>query len=460
VLSSKTMSTQPIVNVIGAGLAGSEAAWQAAERGCRVRLFEMRPQRPTGAHRTDLFAELVCSNSLKTDEPTSAPRLLKDELALGNSLLLNIARRVAVPAGGALAVDRAQFSPLITETLSNHPNIEIHREEVTAINPEEITVIAAGPLASPGLVAAISQLTGESDLYFFDAISPIVDAETINYDIVFKAARYGRGGDDYVNCPLDKEQYDTFLAALLSAETVKPHEGMEEESKYFEGCLPIEEIARRGPETLRFGPMKPVGLVDPKTGREPHACVQLRMENLMADAYNMVGFQCHLKWGEQKRVLQLIPGLENAEFIRFGQMHRNTYICSPRLLHKTLQMKSYPRVLFAGQISGIEGYTEAMATGMLAGINAGRLALGQEAAAPPRESALGSLTNYLAHADPDRFQPANTTFALLPPLEGISRKKAKRKAERHRIQVELGRQAFVDWLKEIGELREQAAANA
>lgn len=454
------MSTQPIVNVIGAGLAGSEAAWQAAERGCRVRLFEMRPQRPTGAHRTDLFAELVCSNSLKTDEPTSAPRLLKDELALGNSLLLNIARRVAVPAGGALAVDRAQFSPLITETLSNHPNIEIHREEVTAINPEEITVIAAGPLASPGLVAAISQLTGESDLYFFDAISPIVDAETINYDIVFKAARYGRGGDDYVNCPLDKEQYDTFLAALLSAETVKPHEGMEEESKYFEGCLPIEEIARRGPETLRFGPMKPVGLVDPKTGREPHACVQLRMENLMADAYNMVGFQCHLKWGEQKRVLQLIPGLENAEFIRFGQMHRNTYICSPRLLHKTLQMKSYPRVLFAGQISGIEGYTEAMATGMLAGINAGRLALGQEAAAPPRESALGSLTNYLAHADPDRFQPANTTFALLPPLEGISRKKAKRKAERHRIQVELGRQAFVDWLKEIGELREQAAANA
>lgn len=453
------MSTQPTVTVIGAGLAGSEAAWQAAERGCRVRLFEMRPQRPTGAHRTDLFAELVCSNSLKTDEATSAPRLLKDELALGHSLLLRIAREVAVPAGGALAVDRAQFSPRITETLSNHPNIEIHRTEVATINPEEITVVAAGPLASESLVEAIGKLTGERDLYFFDAISPIVDAETINYDIVFKAARYGRGGDDYVNCPLDKEQYETFLAALLSAEKVKPHEGMEEEYRYFEGCLPIEEIARRGPETLRFGPMKPVGLVDPRTGREPHACVQLRLENLLADAYNMVGFQCHLKWGEQKRVLQLIPGLENAEFIRFGQMHRNTYICSPRLLHQTLQMKAYPRVLFAGQISGIEGYTEAMATGMLAGINAARLALGKEAAAPPRLSALGSLTNYLAHADADNFQPANTTFALLPPLEGVSRKKAKRKAERHRIQVELGRQAFADWLKEIGETREQAAAN-
>lgn len=453
------MSTQPIVNVIGAGLSGSEAAWQAAERGCRVRLYEMRPQRPTGAHRTDLFAELVCSNSLKTDEPTSAPRLLKDELALGHSLLLRIARQVAVPAGGALAVDRAQFSPLITETLSNHPNVEIYREEVKTINPEEVTVVAAGPLASDPLVEAIGKLTGERDLYFFDAISPIVEADTINYDIVFKAARYGRGGDDYVNCPLDKEQYENFLAALLSAEKVKPHEGMEEEAKYFEGCLPIEEIARRGPETLRFGPMKPVGLIDPRTGREPHACVQLRLENLMADAYNMVGFQCHLKWGEQKRVLQLIPGLENAEFIRFGQMHRNTYICSPRLLNETLQMKAYPRVLFAGQISGIEGYTEAMATGMLAGMNAARLALGQEPSSPPRDSALGSLTYYLAHADADNFQPANTTFALLPPLEGISRKKAKRKSERHRIQVERGREAFAAWLKEIGEAREQAAAS-
>jgi methylenetetrahydrofolate--tRNA-(uracil-5-)-methyltransferase len=458
VLSSRTMNTPAVINVIGAGLAGSEAAWQAAERGCRVRLFEMRPQRPTGAHCTDLFAELVCSNSLKTDEPTSAPRLLKDELALGNSLLLSIARRVAVPAGGALAVDRAQFSPQITETLSTHPNIEIHREEVTSINPDEITVIAAGPLASPALVEAIGKLTGERDLYFFDAISPIVDAETINYDIVFKAARYGRGGDDYVNCPLNKEEYERFYQALITAEKVKPHEGMEEEDKYFEGCLPIEEIARRGVDTLRFGPMKPVGLTDPRTGREPYACVQLRLENLMADAYNMVGFQCHLKWGEQKRVLQLIPGLENAEFIRFGQMHRNTYICSPRLLHETLHMKSYPRVLFAGQISGIEGYTEAMATGMLAGMNAARLALGQEPAAPPRESALGSLTYYLAHADAENFQPANTTFALLPPLEEISRRKLKRKAERHRMQVERGRAAFAAWLKGIGEAQEQAVA--
>ena len=447
------MQTSNIINIIGAGLAGSEAAWQAAERGCRVRLFEMRPQRATGAHRTDLFAELVCSNSLKTDEPTSAPRLLKNEMAAGNSLLLRIAREVAVPAGGALAVDRAQFSPRITETLSQHPNIEIHREEVTSINPDEITIVTAGPLASPTLVEAIGKLTGERDLYFFDAIAPIVEADSINYDIVFKAARYGRGGDDYVNCPLNKEQYERFYQELIAAEKIMPHEGMEDEAKYFQGCLPIEETARRGPETLRFGPMKPVGLIDPRTGREPYACVQLRLENLLADAYNMVGFQCHLKWGEQKRVLQLIPGLENAEFIRLGQMHRNTYICSPRLLDQTLQMRAYPRVLFAGQISGIEGYTEAMATGMLAGINAARLALGKTPAAPPRESALGSLTFYLAHADADNFQPANTTFALLPPLEEVSRRKLKRKAERHRLQVERGLQAFTDWLKEIGELK-------
>lgn len=455
-LSSGAMKTEQVVNVIGAGLAGSEAAWQAAERGCRVRLFEMRPQRETGAHRTSHFAELVCSNSLKTDEPTSAPRLLKNEMEAGNSLLLRIARQVAVPAGGALAVDRVQFSPLITETLHQHPNIEIHREEVSTINPDEISVIAAGPLASPALVEAIGKLTGERDLYFFDAIAPIVEADSINYDIVFKAARYGRGGDDYVNCPLNKEQYERFYQELISAEKVMPHEGMEEEARYFQGCLPIEETARRGPETLRFGPMKPVGLVDPRTGREPYACVQLRMENLLADAYNMVGFQCHLKWGEQRRVLQLIPGLENAEFIRFGQMHRNTYICSPRLLLQTLQMRDHPRVLFAGQISGIEGYTEAMATGMLAGMNAARLALGQEPAAPPRESALGSLTYYLANAEADNFQPANTTFALLPPLEDVARRKLKRKAERHRIQVERGLQAFTAWLREIGEVKEMA----
>jgi methylenetetrahydrofolate--tRNA-(uracil-5-)-methyltransferase len=445
------MSEAKVINVIGGGLAGSEAAWQAARRGVRVRLYEMRPNRPTGAHRTGNLAELVCSNSLKSDEANTAPRLLKDELRAGRSLLVELARDVAVPAGGALAVDREKFSSLVTERLSSHPNIELRREEVASINPDEITIVAAGPLASPALVEAIGRLTGERNLYFFDAISPIVDGETINYDVVFRAARYGRGGNDYVNCPLTKEEYDRFYDALVAAEKVKPHDGMEDEEKFFEGCLPIEEQARRGRETMRFGPMKPVGLVDPRTGREPYACVQLRQENLMANAYNIVGFQCHIKYGEQKRILQLIPGLEDAEFIRFGQMHRNTYICSPRLLRETLQMRDHPRVLFAGQISGIEGYTEAMATGMIAGMNAARLALGLEASAPPRESATGSLTFYLSNADPDHFQPANTTFALLPPLEPAVRKKAKRKQDRHRIQVERGLNAFIDWLDRIGE---------
>lgn len=439
------------VNVIGGGLAGSEAAWQIARRGVAVRLFEMRPERSTGAHRTGQLAELVCSNSLKSDEANTAPRLLKDEMRAGGSLLVTLAKEASVPAGGALAVDREKFSALVTERLAAHPLIELQRAEAATINPDEITVVAAGPLASPSLVEAIGTLTGERDLYFFDAISPIVDGETINYDIAFKAARYGKGGDDYVNCPMDKEEYLRFYEALRTAETVKPHEGMEDEGKFFEGCLPIEELARRGVDTLRYGPMKPVGLIDPRIGREPYACVQLRLENLLADAYNIVGFQCHIKYGEQKRVLQLIPGLEQAEFIRFGQMHRNTYICSPKLLRETLQMREHPRVLFAGQISGIEGYTEAMATGMIAGMNAARLALGQEPGIPPRLSAIGSLTNYLANADARNFQPANTTFALLPPLEPEIRKRAKRKQDRHRIQVERGLQAFQEWLQQIGE---------
>ena len=450
------MKTTKVVNVIGGGLAGSEAAWQVARRGIKVRLFEMRPVRSTGAHRTGELAELVCSNSLKSEQEHSAPRLLKDELRAGQSLLIELARETSVPAGGALAVDREKFSALVTERLSQHPNIELRREEVTEINTDEITVIAAGPLASAPLVEAIGKLTGEQDLYFFDAISPIVDGETINYDIAFKAARYGKGGDDYVNCPMNREEYLKFYEALSTAETVKPHEGMEDEKKFFEGCLPIEELARRGVDTLRFGPMKPVGLPDPRTGREAYACVQLRLENLMADAYNIVGFQCHIKYGEQKRVLQLIPGLENAEFIRFGQMHRNTYICSPRLLRESLQMREHPNVLFAGQISGIEGYTEAMATGMIAGMNAARLALGLETSAPPRESAVGSLAFYLANASAKNFQPANTTFALLPELEPEIRKRAKRKADRHRIQVERGLKAFNDWLTEIGEAKQFA----
>ena len=361
------------VKIIGGGLAGSEAAWQLARRGIAVQLNEMRPSQSTGAHRTGNLAELVCSNSLKSDELGTAPRLLKDELRAGGSLLVKIAETVSVPAGGALAVDRELFAARVTRELEANPLIEIVREEVAEIDPDEITVVAAGPLASSALSSAIAKLTGEDGLYFYDAISPVVDGETIDFNRAFKAARYGKGGDDYVNCPMDREEYDRFYEALLSAETVKPHEGVDESEKYFEGCLPIEEIARRGRDTLRFGPMKPVGLTDPRTGREPYAAVQLRLENLMADAYNMVGFQCHLKYGEQKRVLQLIPGLEQAEFVRFGQMHRNTYICSPRVLRDTLQMKQHPRILFAGQISGIEGYTEAMATGMIAGMNAARL---------------------------------------------------------------------------------------
>jgi methylenetetrahydrofolate--tRNA-(uracil-5-)-methyltransferase len=439
------------IKVIGGGLAGCEAAWQAAERGVRVLLYEMRPLRSTGAHRTGNLAELVCSNSLKSNEANTAPRLLKDELRSGGSLLVRLAEASAVPAGGALAVDREKFSAAVTEHLSKHPLIELHREEAIAIDPGEITIIAAGPLASHALSSEIARLTGQDGLYFYDAISPVVDGETIDFDIAFRAARYGKGGDDYVNCPMTKDDYNRFYDALVSAETLVPHEGIEEAHKYFEGCLPIEELARRGRETLRFGPMKPVGLVDPRTGREPYAAVQLRLENLMADAYNIVGFQCHLKYGDQKRVLQLIPGLEAAEFVRFGQMHRNTYICSPKFLTGTLQMRAWPNVLFAGQISGIEGYTEAMATGMLAGLNAARLARGLGTIEPPRESATGSLTFYLSNADPRHFQPANTTFALLPQLETETRNHAKRKADRRRIQVERGLEAFRRWLAANGE---------
>ncbi len=434
------------IKIIGGGLAGSEAAWQVAQRGLKVHLFEMRPERSTGAHRTDQLAELVCSNSLKSDQPNSAPRLLKDELRAGSSLLVKLAESVAVPAGSALAVDRDLFSRAVTAELSKHPNVELHREEAVTINEDEITIIAAGPLASDALTREIARLTGEHGLYFFDAISPVVDGETIDMNIAFLASRYGKGGEDYVNCPMTKEEYNQFYDALAAAECVTPHDGMPEDMKFFEGCLPIEELARRGRDTLRFGPMKPVGLVDPRTGREPYAAVQLRHEDLMADAFNIVGFQCHIKYGEQKRVLQMIPGLANAEFIRFGQMHRNTYICSPRLLDETLQMRRHPRILFAGQISGIEGYTEAMATGMIAGINAARLARGREAIAPPRESATGSLTHYLAHADSKNFQPANTTFALLPHLDEETRRQTKAKADRRRIQVERGLVAFRTWL--------------
>jgi methylenetetrahydrofolate--tRNA-(uracil-5-)-methyltransferase len=435
------------VIVIGGGLAGSEAAWQAARMGARVKLYEMRPQLRTPAHTTDKLAEIVCSNSLKSDEPGTTPYLLKEELRRAGSLLLEVAAETRVPAGAALAVDREAFSAEVTRRLEANPDITIVREEATEIPAEGQVIVATGPLTSAHLSAAVARLTSESHLYFYDAISPVVDAETINYDRVFRAARYDKGGADYINCPFDEEQYNLFYEALISAESVPLHEF--EKTVYFEACLPIEEMARRGRDTLRFGPMKPVGLVDPKTGRVPFAAVQLRQENLMADSYNLVGFQNHLKFGEQKKVLQLIPGLEQAEFIKYGQIHRNTYINAPALLNEFLQVKREPRIYFAGQISGVEGYVESIATGLVAGITAAMVVEGREPARVPRESAIGSLLNYVANCEVQPYQPANITFALLPPLSSDQRRKIKQKAERKRLQVEIALQAFGKWLEQI-----------
>jgi methylenetetrahydrofolate--tRNA-(uracil-5-)-methyltransferase len=437
------MANESHVAIIGGGLAGTEAAWQAAERGVKVRLFEMRPLRPTPAHQTANLGEIVCSNSLKSDEPGTAPYLLKEELRRGGSLLISVAHENRVPAGAALAVDRERFGQEVTRRIASHPNIEVVREEAQSIPADEPVIIATGPLTSPSLSQQIARLTGASQLYFYDAISPVVDADTIDCNVAFRAARYDKGGDDYLNCPFNEEEYDRFFEALLSAESVPLHEF--EQTMYFEGCLPIEEIARRGRDTLRYGPMKPVGLRDPRTGRQPFAVVQLRQENLLADSYNLVGFQNHLKFGEQKRVLRLIPGLEQAEFVRFGQIHRNTFICAPAILSETLQMRDHSRVLFAGQISGVEGYIEAMATGFMAGVHAAEIARGRIPQAAPRGTAMGSLTNYIANADSNNFQPMNITFALLPPLDEAQRRKLRRKVDRHRLQVELALRDFEEW---------------
>src|ERR1041385_2384230 len=347
--------------VIGGGLAGVEAAWQAAESGARVRLFEMRPIKQTPAHRTDKLAEIVCSNSLKSDEPGTASYLLKEELRRANSLVMQAANRARVPAGAALAVDREQFANYVTERIAAHPNIEIVRDEATTIPLDAITIIATGPLTSETLTTQIMKLTGDDQLYFYDAIAPIVAADSIDHLVVFKAARYGKGGDDYLNCPFNEDEYARFYQALIEAQSV-PLQRFEE-TRWFEACLPIEELARRGLHTLRFGPMKPVGLIDPRTNERPYAAVQLRQENLMADAYSLVGFQNHLRYGEQARVLRLIPGLERAEFLQFGQIHRNTYINAPRILAATMQVRSHPNFFFAGQITGVEGYVESVAMG-------------------------------------------------------------------------------------------------
>ncbi|HEY1800223.1 MAG TPA: methylenetetrahydrofolate--tRNA-(uracil(54)-C(5))-methyltransferase (FADH(2)-oxidizing) TrmFO [Terriglobales bacterium] len=427
------------IRIVGAGLAGAEAAWQCARRGTPVELYEMRPVRSTPAHQTSDFAELVCSNSLKSESENTAPWILKEEMRRAGSLLLQLARECAVPAGHALAVDRAAFAARVTEVISQEPLITVRREEVAQIDSAEITIIATGPLTSNALSEEIARLTGADHLSFYDSISPIVEADSIDMEKVYLAARYDKGTADYINCPMSKEEYDRFYDALIAAQPVEEKDW--ENLNYFESCLPIEEIGRRGRDTLRFGPMKPVGLRDPRTGKTPYAVVQLRQENLRADSYNLVGFQNHLKFGEQAQVLRLIPGLENARFLRYGQIHRNTYINAPTLLLETLQMKEHPHVFFAGQICGVEGYVESIAAGLMAGIHAVALATGGKSAPPPRETALGSLVHYITHADAKNFQPANITFDLLPPLE----KKIRDRKERHKQQCGLALQAFERW---------------
>jgi methylenetetrahydrofolate--tRNA-(uracil-5-)-methyltransferase len=444
------------VCVIGGGLAGVEAAWQAARLGARVVLYEMRPITQTPAHRTDKLAEIVCSNSLKSDEPGTASYLLKEELRRGGSLVMQAATETRVPAGAALAVDRHKFAELITERIEREPLIRIVRDEVKTIAEDQITVIATGPLSSDALTNEIMKLTGSDQMYFYDAIAPIVSADSIDTSIAFRAARYDKGGDDYLNCPLDHEQYTQFYEALTEANSV-PLQRFEE-TRWFEACLPIEELARRGVDTLRFGPMKPVGLRDPRTGREPYAAVQLRQENLMADAYSLVGFQNHLRYGEQARVLRLIPGLQNAEFLQFGQIHRNTYICSPRVLRATMQMRDRPNVFFAGQITGVEGYVESVAMGWLAGINATRLAFGGELVEAPLASATGALAHYVSHAETKNFQPVNITFALLPPLPEPAKRASRRKRERRQLQVELALKEWDEWLTQHHQQKETASA--
>jgi methylenetetrahydrofolate--tRNA-(uracil-5-)-methyltransferase len=446
-----------LVKIIGAGLAGSEAAWQCASRGIEVELFEMRPVRSTPAHQTGDFAELVCSNSLKSDSENTAPWLLKEEMRRAGSLLMDIARECAVPAGHALAVDRVTFAAKVTEAISRERLIKIRREEVTAIDEAATTIIATGPLTTEALASEISRLSeavsaeqgGGSAahhprLYFYDSISPIVEADSIDMSRVYMAARYDKGSADYINCPMSQEEYGRFYDALVAAQSVEERDW--EKLNYFEGCLPIEEIARRGRDTLRFGPMKPVGLKDPRTGKMPYAVVQLRQENLRADSYNLVGFQNHLKFGEQARVLRLIPGLENARFLRYGQIHRNTYINAPALLSESLQMKAYPNIFFAGQICGVEGYVESIATGLMAGMHAAALIRGLPVLPPPRATAFGSLTHYVTYAEPKNFQPANITFDLLPPLE----KKIRDRKERHRAQCHLALREFGEWLERVG----------
>ena len=440
--------TKPI-HIAGGGLAGSEAAWQIARRGIPCVLHEMRPVRPTPAHQTDRLAELVCSNSLKSESVSTAPWLLKEELRRLDSLLLQVAQKARVPGGHALTVDRDLFAEEVTAAIAAEPLIELRRDEVTIITDDAIWIVATGPLTSGPLAEEIARLTGSGRLYFYDSISPIVDAETVDTSIAYWASRYGKstdGTDDYLNCPLDRDQYEHFVDELLQADSASAHIP-EDDTSYFEACLPIEEIARRGRNTLRFGPMKPMGLENPRTGRRPWAVVQLRQENLRAGSFNLVGFQNHMKFGDQARVLRLIPGLGNAEFLRFGQIHRNTYINAPALLTPTLQLRTRPEIFFAGQISGVEGYVESIATGLMAGMHAAALALGQTPRPLPRATALGSLCHYVSTADPKDYQPANITFDLLPALDERDRQRLRRdKKARHALICQQAHEAFDQYL--------------
>jgi methylenetetrahydrofolate--tRNA-(uracil-5-)-methyltransferase len=444
-----------MVHIIGGGLAGSEAAWQAAQRGVPVTLHEMRPVRATAVHKTDRLAELVCSNSFRGDKLDNAVGLLKEEMRRLGSLVMRAADAARVPAGAALAVDREQFSSAVTQAVTSHQLITVVREEIRRI-PERLDgplIIATGPLTSDALSADIAAMVGAAHLYFYDAVSPIVLAETIDMSKVFRASRWGRslrgaaavqvgaptaapscglddGEGDYLNCPFTADEYARFYAALVAAERAPLHEF--DQAKFFEGCLPVEVMASRGIDTLRFGPMKPVGLVDPRTGREPYAVVQLRQDNLAGDHFSLVGFQTQMKWGEQARVLRLIPGLDNAEFVRFGMIHRNTYINGPTVLRETWQSNSRDDLFFAGQISGVEGYVESAASGLIAGRNAAALALGEPIAIPPRTTAIGALAYYVSHAEPTNYQPSNIAFGIIPPLvpdagSKVPRKKADRK---------------------------------
>jgi methylenetetrahydrofolate--tRNA-(uracil-5-)-methyltransferase len=413
------------ITIIGGGLAGSEAAWQAANAGAKVRLVEMRGVKPTPVHQTDQYAELVCSNSLKSNLLTNGAGLLKEEMRRLDSLIVAAGDISSVPAGEALAVDRSLFAAYITNKLEGHPNITLDRAEVTTIDENSVHIIATGPLTSDALALDVGRLTGQTQLFFYDAVAPTIDASTIDRDIAFLASRYEKGEAAYLNCPFNKAEYEAFYEALLTAE-LAPLQEHESKVPYFEGCLPIEVMAARGPKTLSFGPMKPMGLVDPRTGHRPWACLQLRQENRAATLYSMVGFQTRMKWGDQKRVFRMIPGLENADFVRYGVIHRNTYIQSPQVLADTLQMRAYPNVFFAGQITGVEGYVESAATGILAGRNAAKHLLGQPLRSLPETTMLGALANYVAHYEGKDFQPMNANWGIVPPLlERIKDKKEK-----------------------------------